>query len=210
LTSEWEQLAYVVKGTIKIAYWDTEQPGRRPSLLGEVQGTPTIRLYVPKPKQGLSNRNKQVYDYQYERKAKNMKEWADQNMPSYVEPIRGDLTSFFEKADRHGLPKILLFTSKARTASLTKYLTVEFRRRLLIAEVYPTTKNKALREKYSINDGVPALLVLQDNNEVLVRFEGTDFTRRKLHRFLSKYALKEPVAPTKKEKPKEDKVKVEL
>jgi protein disulfide-isomerase A6 len=203
-------LASGVKGTVKIAYWDTEQGGRRPTLLGEVKGTPTIRLYIPKPKQGNSNRKKQVLDYQYERKAKDMKQFLDQNMPNFVEPVRGDLKPFVEKADRNGLPKVLLFTSKARTSSLTKYLTTEFRRRLLLAEIYPTSKNKALQKDYGIEaDQLPALLVLRGDGEEPVRYDGSDFTQRKLHRFLSDFALPEPVVAKKKEpKVEEEKKKV--
>lgn len=203
-------LASGVKGTVKIAYWDTEQGGRRPTLLGEVKGTPTIRLYIPKPKQGNSNRKKQVLDYQYERKAKDMKKYLDQNMPNFVEPVRGDLAPFVEKADRNGLPKVLLFTSKARTSSLTKYLTTEFRRRLLLAEIYPTSKNKDLQKQYGIEaDQLPALLVLHGEGEEPVRYDGADFTKRKLHRFLSDYALADPVVVKKKEpKVEEEKTKV--
>ena len=213
LAPEWEKLAAAVKGTAKVAYWDTEQGGRRPSLLGEIKGTPTIRLYVPKPKQGNSNHKKVVLDYNYERMAKDMKQFLDQNMPNFVEPIRGNLTSFVDKADRHGLPKVLLFTSKARTSSLTKYLSTEFRRRLLLAEIYPTAKNKALMEAYGVEEGkLPTLLVLRGEGEDRIRYNGDGFTRHKLHSFLSTYALKTPVVP-KKKKPKqevnEEEVKVE-
>jgi thiol-disulfide isomerase/thioredoxin len=203
LTPEWEKLAAAVKGTIKVAYWDTEQTGRRPPLLGEIKGTPTIRLYVPKKKQGTGNRQKAVLDYNYERKAKDMKQFAEQNMPNFVEPIRGDLTSFVDKATRHGLPQVLLFTSKSRTSSLTKYLTTEFRRRLLVAEIYPTEKNKALMETYGVSkDNLPALLILREGAEP-IKYDEKDFSRHKLHRFLSKYALKDAVVPKKKEEKKD-------
>mmetsp|Transcript_12317 Transcript_12317/g.20398 ORF Transcript_12317/g.20398 Transcript_12317/m.20398 type:complete len:208 (-) Transcript_12317:1348-1971(-) len=194
-----------MKGTVKVAYWDTEQSGRRPTMLGEFKGTPTIRLYVPKPKQGNSNRKKQVLDYQYERKAKDMKQYLDQNMPNYAEAVRGDVTSFVEKADRHGLPKVLLFTSKARTSSLVKYLTTEFRRRLLLAEIYPTSKNQDLMKEYGVSadDGnLPALFILRDDGQEPIRYDGADFTKRKLQRFLSDHALAEPVVAKKKEAPK--------
>lgn len=219
MTPEWEKLAVAAKGTVKVAYWDTEQTGRRPALLGEVKGTPTIRMYVPKKKQGTSNRQKVVLDYNFERKAKDMKQFVDQNMPNYAEPVRGDLTAFADKATRHGLPQVLLFTSKARTSSLTKYLSTDFRRRLLLAEIYPTAKNKDLMKAYGVTeDNLPVLLVLSDDSEEPIRYDGTDFTRRKLHSFLSKHALKEEVAPKKKEREKEEKkeeakkekIKVEL
>ena len=129
---------------MKIAYWDTEQQGRRPPLLGEIKGTPTIRLYVPKKKQGDSNAKKVVLDYNYERKAVAMKKFVDENMPDFIEKVSGDsgLEKFQEKAKRNGLPQVLLFTSKAKTLPLTKYLSTEFRRRLLLGEIHPTKPNK--------------------------------------------------------------------
>lgn len=203
LTPEWEKLAAAVKGTIKVAYWDTEQTGRRPTLLGEIKGTPTIRLYVPKKKQGTSNRQKAILDYDFERKAKDMKQFAEQNMPNFVEPIRGDLTSFVDKATRHGLPQALLFTSKSRTSSLTKFLTTEFRRRLLVAEIFPTEKNRPIMETYGISkDSLPALLILRDGAEPIA-YDENDFSRHKLLRFLSKHALKDAVLPKNKQEKKD-------
>ena len=55
-----------------------------------MKGTPTIRLYTPKKKQGNSERKKIVTDYQFERKAVDMKKWLDQSMNSFVERIKGE------------------------------------------------------------------------------------------------------------------------
>jgi hypothetical protein len=221
-----------------VAYWDTEQPGRRPALLGEIQGTPTIRLYVPKKKQSsaASNAKKNVLDYNLERKAANLKRFAEENMPSFVEPIRGSsgLEKFQGKAQRNNLLQAILFTSKAKTASLTKFLSTEFRRRLLIGEVYPTKANRDVMDQFGVSDNhLPALLVIlppaagqqrqqggsnstTEDDPIIVRYDGDAYTRNKLVMFLSKYALKEKVYPpaankkdkeTKKEAPKR-KVKV--
>ena len=204
-------MAAAVKGTIKIAYWDTEQASRRPTLLGEIQGTPTIRFYKPKPKQGPSNTKKIVQDYQYERKATEIKKWLDNQMPSFVEAIRGTagLTKFREKAERNGLPQVLLFTSKANTSPLTKYLSTEFRRRLLLGEIYPTKTNQELLKEYDLveNENLPALFVIPVNGTEPVRYEGEGFNRMKLHNFLATHALKTPVAPKKKEEKEETKEK---
>jgi hypothetical protein len=149
-----------------------------------------------------------VMDYNMERKAKDMKQFLDYNMPSYIEQVSGSLDKFEEKADRNGLPKAILFTSKAKTASMTKYLSTEFRRRLLIAEVYPTKPNKALMDKYGVTD-LPALIVLPPANEEgiqeePIRYEGgpDGFTKNKLQNFLSKHALKTKV-PIKRRKRKQ-------
>lgn len=200
LTGEWEKLAKSSKGTVKIAYWDISQQGGRPPLLGEIKGTPTIRLYKPKRNQGDSNKKKIVMDYNMERKFKEMKQFVDYNMPNYIEKISSSLEKFNDKAQRNGLPRALLFTSKANTASLTKYLSTEFRRRLIIGEVYPTKPNKVLMEKYGVTD-LPALLVIAPGEEEqVIVYEGDGFTKNKLQTWLAKHALKEKVPIKKKEK----------
>ena len=167
-------------------------------MLGEIKGTPTIRLLKPKRNQGDSTKEKVVLDYTMERNAKDMKQFLDYQMPNYAEKVAGDVSKFMEKADRNGLPKVLLFTSKAKTASLTKYLSTEFRRRLLIGEVYPTKNNQQIMEHYGIKD-LPAFIVITGDGEQ-VRYEGHGFTKNKLQSFLSKYALKEKVPIKTKEK----------
>lgn len=211
-----------MKGTAKIAYWDTEQQGPRPPLLGEIKGTPTIRLYKPKKKQRPgSNKEKVVIDYNFERKARDMKKFVDEKIPSAAEQVvngEKDLDSFEEKAEKHGLPRAMLFTSKADTMPLTKYLSTEFRRKLLFAEVKPTKKNKAIMDKFDVTD-LPALIVFPvtstDSDLQPIRYDGDGFTKHKLQGFLSKHALKNMVLPTvKKEEdapPKtESKMKEEL
>jgi hypothetical protein len=206
LTPEWEKLAKTTKGYVKVAYWDTEESGRPPPrLLGEYKGTPTIRLFVPKPKQNTpdSFAKKNVLDYQYERKAADIKKFVEGNMPNFLESIKGvsDLLKFQEKAQKYGLPRVLIFTSKAQTLPLTKYLSTEFRRKLLIAEIHPTKLNQEVIAKLGITK-FPAVLVypvegstaaFNDNEPVW--YDGEGFTRYKLQSFLSKHALKEKVLP---------------
>jgi len=217
-TRQQEKLASAVKGTVKIAYWDTEQAGGRPPLLGEIKGTPTIRFYKPKPKQEPGkNTKKIVLDYNYERKAKDMKQFVDANIPSFIEKVNGakDIKAFEDKAARNGLPQVLLFTAKPNTSPLTKYLSTEFRRRILLAEIKPTKPNKDIIEKYGIAD-FPAMVVVppvadedlgssddgdrSGRSDEIVRYEGDGFSRNKLQSFLTKHALKKPVIPPKKKK----------
>lgn len=195
-----------MKGNVKIAYWDTEQRGAPPPLLGEIKGTPTIRLFNPKKKQGNSNKKKVVLDYNYERKVKDMKQFVEGNMPNFVERVsngKTGLTSFSAKAERNGLPQALLFTSKAKTLSMTKFLSTEFRRRLLIGEIHPTKPNKEIMDLYGVTD-LPALIIIpppsEDSSPDPIRYEGDGFTKHKLQSFLSKHVLKDPVFPTKKKK----------
>ncbi|CAJ1954835.1 unnamed protein product [Cylindrotheca closterium] len=196
--SEWEKLAGAVKGQAKIAYWDTEQRGRPPALLGEIKGTPTIRFFKPKKQQKTkgSNAQKTVMDYNQERKAKDMKTFLEYSMPNYVERVSfpEDLAKAVAKADKFGLPKAILFPSKPKTSSVIKYLSTEFRRRLLLVEVVPTKKNESIMKEYGINaDQLPALVIVKEGTEEQVVYEGKDFTRRKLERFLAEHAKSEPV-----------------
>lgn len=189
---------------MKVAYWDTEQGGARPRLLGEVKGTPTIRLYKPKAKQGNSNRKKVVLDYNQERKAKDMKKFVDYAIPDFVEKVKGTggLLAFEEKAARNGLPRAILFTAKAGVKPLTKFLSAEFRRRLLLGQVEQTAANQAVLDKYGITE-FPALVVVPPPNEAgeeaaVVRYDGTSFARAKLQMFLSTHALRQAVEVKKK------------
>lgn len=192
-----------------MAYWDTEQGGARPRLLGEVKGTPTIRLYKPKAKQGNSNTKKVVLDYNQERKAKDMKKFVDYAMPDFIEHVKGGngLLAFEEKALRNGLPQVLLFTSKAGTKPLTKFLSAEFRRRLLLGQVEPTKPNQAVLDKYGIAE-LPALVIIPPPTEEgggeseIIHYDGKSFAREELQAFLSKHALEKAVE-VKKKKPVE-------
>ncbi len=216
---EWEKLAAAVKGTATIAYWDTEQG---PVPLGDtIRGTPTIRLYIPKKKQrpGMY-KEKNVMDYPYERKAHDLKKFLDERMPDCSETIVHGLTeleAFEKKAAQYGLPRAVLFPRKAETMPLTKFLSTEFRRKLLLAQVKPVQANKAIMDQYGITK-LPALIVFPvDEGDVFIRYEDEGFTKHKLHNFLSNYALQKMVTPLKKEPvneskadPVEPKVKVEL
>lgn len=191
-------MAGAVKGQVKIAYWDTEQRGSPPRLLGEIKGTPTIRFFKPKKQQKTkgSHAQKTVMDYNQERKAKDMRTFLEYNMPSYVERIsfgEADMTKAVAKADKYGLPKAILFPSKPKTSSVVKYLSTEFRRRLLLMEVVPTKKNQVLMQEYGLStDQLPALMIVTPKGDKVV-YDAKDFSRRKLERFLSEHAMKEPV-----------------
>lgn len=169
-----------------------------------MKGTPTIRLFKPKTKQGNSNSKKVVMDYNQERKAKEMKKFVEYAMPSFVEHVKDEkgLVAFEEKAARNGLPRALLFTSKGGAPKpLTKFLSAEFRRRLLLGQVEPSKPNQAAADRYGVTD-LPALVVVLPDEEggegEVVRYDGKSFARAKLQMFLSTHALKQQVEVKKK------------
>lgn len=164
-------------------------------------------MYKPKKKQKAgSNVQKVVNDYNFERKAVDMKRFLDAQMPDFVEKVKEpkDLEKFEDKANRNQLPRVLLFSSKPNTSPLTKYLSTEFRRRMLLAEIKPNKKNEDIIKKYGI-EKMPAIIVIPPTAEgeaeaEPIRYDGDGFTRNKLHGFLAKNILKDPVlAVVKKE-----------
>ena len=199
-----------------MAYWDTSQPGQRPRLLGDFQGTPTLRLFKPKKKQRQpeSNAEKSVVDYRHgERTAKDMRNFIEDQMPNYSMRVtfgEKDLHKALAKAQKFGIPVALMFTSKPKTSPLIKFLSTEFRRKILLVEIPPTTNNQDLLNEYGLSDkeetSLPALLVIppkyvgsSESKDHVIKYDGDKFTRRKLQDFMSKHALKTPVY-----KPKED------
>ena len=217
--SEWEKLASSTKGLVTVAYWDTEGGSRPPRLLGEYKGTPTIRLFTPKKKQKKkgSNAEKNVLDYSHgERNVKDMKKFLEYQIPNFVERIKfgvEDYTKIKTKADKYGLPIALLFTSKSKSTSTSiKWLSTEYRRRLLVVEIPPVDKNSKLW-KLLIGGGdsngghgdnkdeklvLPALYIIppstrnDDNKSKIITYEGDDYKRRKLQDFFNEHSLKEP------------------
>jgi hypothetical protein len=190
-----------VNSFVTIAYWDTQQPGQRPRLLGEIQGTPTLRLYKPKKKQRdpTSNKEKVVVDYQHgERTAKDMKRFLEAQMPSFVERIKfgdDDLRKVYRKSvDYDNLPVAMFFTSKTTTSPLLKYLSTEFRRRLLVVEILPVASNQQLRRQHEVdNESSSKLLIVDTKTNTTTPYGDTKFTKHKVTDFLKKHALKEPV-----------------
>eukprot|EP00944_MAST-04C_sp_MAST-4C-sp1_P007964 g7964.t1 len=133
--------------------------------------------------------------------------FAYSKMNSFVEVISNPkkYEKYVEKSNKFGLPKALLFTKSTSTKPLLKYMSTEFRRKLLIGEVRMTKVNKSILKQYSIAFGadttleeqlLPPPLVLQNSKG--------KFTFNKVRNFLQKHALKEAVkGPVKKEQKSE-------
>jgi hypothetical protein len=233
LNPEWEELASKVKGFVKIAYWDTEKSGQAPPVLGEIRGTPTIKLLRPKRK-AKTNKQKEVVDYQMERKAGDMQSFALDLMPSFVERVNGeeDFLKFQNKAKKYGLPMVLFFSEGRRILNEMKFLSAEFRRRVLIAQIPFTKKeNKSLFFEYGVRG--QALLVVpprsteeggeeqsDEDKQNLVVFDGK-WNLHRLQSFISEHALKSEVKlpkpaekkeqqETQQENTKKEHVKTEL
>ena len=203
MNPEWEELANKVRGFVKIAYWDTEKnSGQAPPVLGEIRGTPTIKLLRPKRK-AKTNKSKDVVDYNMERKADDMASFSLDLMPTFVERIAGseEFTKFKNKAAKYGLPMMLFFSEDRRILNEMKYLSTEFRRRILVGQIPFTKKeNKNLFFEYGVRG--QALVVVPSDGGDTVTFDGK-FSLHRLKTFFSEHALKEEVKPVNAEEKKE-------
>jgi len=216
-------LASSTKGIVTVAYWDTEGGSRPPRLLGEYKGTPTIRLFTPKKKQKKkgSNSEKIVLDYNHgERNLKDLKKFLEYQIPNFVDRIKFGVDEYYkikQKADKYGLPIALLFTSKPKpTSTSIKWLSTEYRRRMLVVEIPPVDKNSKIWNEIigggsGDNDEekevLPALYIIppsssgsgstddddNDDKSKIITYEGGDYKRRKLEDFFNEHSLKEPV-----------------
>jgi len=207
---------------VTIAYWDTGGGSRPPRLLGEYQGTPTIRMFTPKrkPRTAGSLAEKNVLDYQHgERTATDLRKFLENQIPSYVERVkfgRDDYDRFREKAARFGLPLVVVFTTKSKTSTTLKWLSAEYRRKILLIEVPPTDKNEGLEKDLfggtTTTDGDessaanPALYVVPPSPEgtEAIKYDGEKFARRNLQDFLGQHALSKPVLEAPKQQPSKE------
>ena len=159
-------------------------------------------------------------DYQNERKAIDMKKFLEYQMPDYSDKIKNgmvDLETFHDKGKRNkNIPRAIVFTSKSTTSPVTKYLSTQFRRRLLLGEVKVVvggdkkSPNQEILDHYGITK-LPALVVVvttesggNEEEEKVIIYDGDSYSRQKLERFLSDYAWKEPYFPPPKEKKGEE------
>ena len=134
-------------------------------------------------------------------------------MPSFVERINGpeDFEKFKTKATKYGLPMMLFFSEDRRILNEMKYLSTEFRRKVLIAQIPFTKKeNKNIFFEYGVRG--QALLVVppsipgegehaESQQPDVVVFDGK-WNLHRLQSFFSEHALKTEVKPKPSEKPK--------
>ena len=189
LTPKWEELAGKLKHVVKVAYVDTEG-GPTPQAVGQIQGTPTIKAFIPR-RTSASNA-KEVVDYQQGREVADLLRFATGRMPNYVEPVASadELRAFEAKAAEWGLPRIFIFGAKAgQTSSTAKALSAEYRRRALVGD--RAQRNDALVKRYGVN-AFPTLICAKPDGTEL-RFEKKEPTYHRLETFFGKCALRKAV-----------------
>jgi len=194
LTPKWEELANKLRHVVKVAYVDTEA-GPTPNAIGQIQGTPTIKAFIPK--RSSAKNEKIVVDYDQSREVDSLMRYATSKMPSFVEVLdTPDVLRRFEaKATEWGLPRVLVLSNKAggQSASTLKALSAEYRRRVLIGEVR-SSKLPEVAKRHGVTS-YPTLLCFASGGAAAPtsRFEGKEPTYRRLDGFVGKCALRKPV-----------------
>lgn len=136
-------------------------------------------------------------------------------MPSFVERVNGpeDFEKFKNKANKFGLPMFLFFSQDRRILNEMKFLSTEFRRKVLIAQIPFTKKeNKNIFFEYGVRGQallvVPPSSIDEEGNQKQqseIVFDGK-WSLHRLQTFFAEHALKEEVKPPKPtaEKPKSE------
>ncbi len=189
---------------VRVAYWDTEADrGNPPPLLGAIQGTPTIKAFAPK-RASASNR-KVVSEYSGAREVEDLRRFAVDLMPNFVESVEGDeaLHALFDRGKKWHIPVVLLFSDTTNTPMIVKALSTQYRRRVIIGEL-KSWKSRDIAELYRVTT-YPTLIgfyvehVRGDKFEghhgekTPLRFEKKRPSHLSLDLYLSKLALPKPV-----------------
>lgn len=135
-----------------------------------------------------------------------MKRFVDANLANHLEKIK-DMKSFekfAEKADRHKLPKALIFSKAKTTTPLLKYASTEYRRRMLIGVVKLSKSTKDLATKFDVSNSESSMLVIKEDGTV-VKYSKKGFSFHKVVNFLGDHALKKAVEGKKPKKNKKEK-----
>ena len=148
LAPAWDAVAQRLRQEIHVAYWDAELHGRPPTVLGEVNATPTIRAFVPR---ALSDGSSMHHvEYEGDRSSADLTHFARALVPDLVEPVVDEATwaRLEERAAARRLPRLLLFSGRAANAStppILRAVSSAFATRALVAElrIHPTAPGTA-------------------------------------------------------------------
>jgi len=131
----------------------------------KIKGFPTIKLFPSERTNKAPFKKEQ--DYQGERSAAAIVQFATSKLPSFVKSLNS--ANFDTVFAESSLAKVLLFSDKPTTTTLYKGLSVEFKDRLVLTEVKKSDKD--LVAKYKVTS-FPTLLVLKSADAEPVIYEG--------------------------------------
>lgn len=206
LVPEYSKAAKNLKGMIDFVAIDCDDDKNKPlcGTLG-IRGFPTIKLFYPKYSKTNPNEFKKIStDYNGERKAKALSDFAAEKLPSNVIQLthgktNQGATSHEEFIENDTISRVILFTDKPTTSTLYKSLSVEYKGRVLLSEA----KGQTLSELYKV-DKFPTLHVYPAGQKEHIVYDGK-ISFEALSKFLDNYS---PEKEKKQATTEEEKVEV--
>jgi protein disulfide-isomerase A6 len=193
--NEYTAVADNIGGIVNIAAVDCEEQVELCSVF-KLNTFPMLLLFPSNPEPIPDRPNQYIKNptvYQGAGTAGAINHWVIKNLPDEVTVISDDTLDVFLSSD---LPKVLLFSEKAKPANLFKSLSLTFKNTLSFGMVKNTEANTV--QKYNINK-FPSIIVITSDS--VSRYDGP----------ISKNELKEFIMPfasdfmnRRNSKPKED------
>ncbi|KAK9816828.1 hypothetical protein WJX72_005531 [[Myrmecia] bisecta] len=192
LAPKWSKLAEALKGVVKVAAVNCDAHSELCAQHG-VKGYPTVKAFV----------SGRLVDYNGDRSASSLKDWALSLLPSKVRTLNrpAQLPDFFQLCSPAAKPAkgakgakderasgnacVLLFTAKSDTSPLYKSLSGQFAGKLAFGEV--RTSNKELSDQFGVTSYPCLLVVCNGDADTMERYQG-DFKSEPIGRFLQQFA----------------------
>ncbi|KAJ3344327.1 hypothetical protein HDU93_000117 [Gonapodya sp. JEL0774] len=189
-----------LKGLVKVVAIDCNEEAHK-AICGaqQIKGFPTIKVFVPRvSKKDPSSFTKSATDYEGQRSAKAMVDFAISNIPNYVIPISGSKKTAktlpdFLSLNGTELGHVVLLSNKKDTPPLYKALANEFRNRLVFGELKDSDADD-LVAKLSLNK-IPGVVVWPVGQDEPLLYSGS-LKHDPLAEFLGKYAKERPKRKT--------------
>jgi len=173
LAPHWKQAASKLNGIVKFGAVDADKH-RQLGQKYNVKGFPTIKIF-----KGIGVKARRPSDYQGERTAKALEQFAKTSLPSFVAIIKNDGMNAFFNEDS-SLPHAILFTEKSKTSPIMKALSLRHFGNISMGEVRKKDGN-ALIKSFGVTQ-FPTLLVFPPHSSAIedaIRFEN-DLARDQL------------------------------
>ncbi|OLL22504.1 putative protein disulfide-isomerase [Neolecta irregularis DAH-3] len=173
------KVAENLKGMVKIAAIDCDEEDNKP-ICGEheVQGFPTIKLF---------KHGKVQEDYQGQRTAKAIADYAVEQIPNMVKKVTDkNLEQFL--SDKNETAKVGLFTQKAATSALWKSLALNFKDKAIVFQV--RDNQKSVLELFGITT-FPTIFVLPGGDSPIVIYESDEIKAPALNKFVNRFITSE-------------------
>ncbi|KXS20406.1 hypothetical protein M427DRAFT_66424 [Gonapodya prolifera JEL478] len=191
LVPEYKKAAKSLKGLVKVVAIDCDDDAQKP-LCGaqQIKGFPTIKVFSPRvSKKNPLSFTKSATDYQGQRTAKAMVDFAISQIPNYVVQVSESRKSAkslpdFLSLNATELAHVILVSNKKDTPPLYKALANQFRNRLIFGEIKDGEKN--LMDKVGV-ESAPAVKLWPVGEESPLVYEGS-LKHDALAKFLEKYA----------------------